>query len=254
MDEKQTPIKYQTTEDLKQLLQREGETMPAQQLLELLNELESRETGVFDADAAWQRFQIDYQTIEPEKQRTVGFWRRGLAAAAAVLVLVVGLSVAVGAVGGKDLWQMMVSWTDSAFTISVTPQQPETEEIPLDTFCGVVEGGTGEKGLVPTYIPDRYELSDMEKINNPDGAAYTVSYRCGEAYLGIHVEVYRPGETTVMEKDDTPVETYSADGVDYYIMENMGRMNVVWVKKGYKCHMNGDLTREELMEMLASVK
>lgn len=259
MNEKQTPMEYRSTEELEQLLQQEGETMPAEQLLELLDELASRKPNTADTDAAWQRFQSDYMTMEPEKPRTAGFWRRGFAVAAAALVLVVGLSVTVGAIGGRNLWQAVVSWTEDRFTMSGSQLPQEQQKKPIDesevpeTFYEWIEEATGMIGLTPAVIPEGFELLEMERTEDPGRVIFHASYQCGERYFQIHVETCFPEEPIHVEKDETPVETYTGMDVDCYIVQNTKTVVAIWRKDGYQCIINGSLTREELMMMLDSV-
>jgi hypothetical protein len=258
MNEKQTPMEYRSTEELEQLLQQEGETMPAEQLLELLDELASRKPNTADTDAAWQRFQSDYMTMEPEKPRTAGFWRRGFAVAAAALVLVVGLSVTVGAIGGRNLWQAVVSWTEDRFTMSGS-QLPQEQQKPInesevpETFYEWVEEATGMTGLTPAVIPEGFELLEMERTEDPGRIIHHASYQCGERHFQIHVETCFPEEPIHVEKDETPVEIYTGMDVDCYIVQNTKTLVAIWRKDGYQCLINGSLTREELMMMLDSV-
>lgn len=258
MNEKQTPMEYRSTEELEQLLQQEGETMPAEQLLELLDELASRKPDTADTDAAWQRFQSDYMTTAPEKPRTAGFWRRGFAVAAAALVLVVGLSVTVGAIGGRNLWKAVVSWTEDRFTMSGS-QLPQEQQKPInesevpETFYEWIEEATGMTGLTPAVIPEGFELLEMERTEEPGRIIHHASYLRGEQYVRLDVRTQLPDNATYFEKDDTPVELYTGMGVDCYIMQNIDRLTAVWVKDGYQCVISGDLTREELMMMLDSV-
>lgn len=258
MNGKRTPIEYLSAEELEQLLQREGETMPSEELLQLLDELERRELASFDADAAWQRFQSDYMTMEPEKTRTAGFWQRGFAVAAAVLVLVAGLSVTAGAIGGRNLWQTVVSWTEDRFTMSGSQPQ-QTEQKPIDesevpeTFYALIEADIGVTGLAPAKIPEGFELLEMERSEMPDRFVYRASYACGERYLQTYVEPCTPEDPVHVEKDEAPVEIYAGMDVDCYIVQNTKTLVAIWRKDGYQCIISGELTREELIEMLDSV-
>ena len=253
MDEKRTPMESRSTEELGQLLQREGDTMPTEELLQLLEELDSRKSGASDAEAAWKRFQTDYlaDAEEPQPRKS---WRRGLVAAAAVLVLVVGIPMTAGAISGGDLWQIIVNWTKDTFVISGTEQLP-TEEQPkvYETFYEEVYAETGISGLVPTWIPEEFELAEIERTEQPGRIAYRAWYVRDEQYLRLMVQTHLPEEATHIERDDTPVESYTENGVDYYIVHNGSRMTAVWIKDGYECLISGDVTREEMEQMLESV-
>lgn len=253
MDEKRTPMESRSTEELEQLLRQEGETMPTEELLQLLEELDSRKTASSDVKTAWMRFQTDYlaDAEEPQPQKS---WRRGLVAAAAVLVLVVGLSITVHAIGGQSLWQIIVNWTKDTFVISGTEQLP-TEEQPkvYETFYEEVYAETGISGLAPTWIPEEFELVEFERTEQPGRIAYRAWYVRDEQYLRLMVQIHLPEEATHIERDDTPVESYTENGVDYYIVHNGSRMTAVWIKDGYECLISGDVTREEMEQMLESV-
>ena len=253
MDEKYTPIECCSTQDLEQLLRREGETMPAEELLPLLDELARRKPATADPAAAWQQLQSEYLFRE-EAPRKRFSWRRGLAVAAAAAVLVAGLVVSVGAIGGRNLWKLVLNKTKDTLVLSgVEPTAPEDEPEAYDTFHDEVYADTGIGGLAPSYIPEGYELAEFERRQEFEKTVYFARYIRGEQYLRVQVQTWLPDDVVHIEKDDTPIEVYSEMEVDCYITRNLDRMTATWVKGGYQCIISGDVTHDELIKMLDSV-
>ena len=63
-----------------------------------------------------------------------------------------------------------------------------------------------------------------------------------------------PGELTATYQKDASLKlTYSAGGIDHYIMENYDNLSVSWVNGTVEGHIQGDLTLEEMKAMLDSI-
>ena len=175
---KLTAADYQTmtTGELEELLRLDMEG-PAgadtDSVLLILEELENRkkaeQTGN-SAQKAWESFQRDYlPEIEEqfEQKKSVPWWRP-LAAAAAVLVLLVGLTATVDAFGWVDVWGAVAKWAKETFSFVGTGQTQPAEPTPEDargfeSFYQVIAEKTGKTDLVPTVFPGGFMLDNIEQ-------------------------------------------------------------------------------------------
>ena len=57
-----------------------------------------------------------------------------------------------------------------------------------------------------------------------------------------------------VEKSEDLIEIYAVSGVEYYLLANNERKQAVWIKDSYECYILGDLTIEELKQMIDSIK
>ncbi len=81
------------------------------------------------------------------------------------------------------------------------------------------------------------------------------TYKFGEYVLLIEIKDYLPRAQTEYEKDDTPVEIYSHDGVDYYIFHNKDYVNAAWLENGvFECYMGGFMSVSEMKQMINSIQ
>ena len=83
-------------------------------------------------------------------------------------------------------------------------------------------------------------------------AAYTVGTREFTILITIHdtpPELY----TGTYQKDATVEEDYSAGGICHYIVGNNETISAMWVNGYVEGHIQGELTLEELQQMIDSI-
>jgi len=255
-----------TTEELKQLLREDAETengTDTEEILCVMEVLASRNKNADTGNRAqkvWESFQRDYLPEleeKPEQKKSVSWWRP-LAAAAAVLVLLVGVTVTVDAFGWVDVWDAVVNWAKETFSF-VNSDQPRlgepapTDEEQYGSFAQAIFDATGQTDLVPTYIPDGFALDEI-KIDEIPGRISFLSFYCnGEKTFRIQVKPYEGEDPEWTEKSGNAYELYPHLGTDYYIFANYEQNWAVWIKDSYECYISGDLSVEEIKTMIDSI-
>ena len=171
----------------------------------------------------------------------------------------VGLSAtAVSAFGWEDIWNAVAKWAKETFsfvsgsdTELTEPQEKTAQE--YTSLQEALEGTDQDSDIVPTYIPDGYQLEDIAIHENPMQSIYVAKYMSGEKELMITVQSYVENDLEIVEINDTLLEIYIVDGVEYRIFSNNQQLRAVWIKGSYECYISGELTLEEIKTMIDSI-
>ena len=112
--------------------------------------------------------------------------------------------------------------------------------------------------VFPTWIPDGFVLDEIlvTKDHVSNNMDLDISYeKSGEEYLfGVSLIAVEEGiENGRIEKDDRPVITYSAGGVDWYIMHNLDNINATTIVDDYLILLSGPVTVDEMKQVIDSV-
>lgn len=255
-----------TTEELKQLLREDSETSDGtdtEEVLCIMEVLASRnnieDTGN-RAQKIWESFQRDYlpEIEEQSEQKKSLPWWRPLATAAAVLVLLIGITVTADAFGWADIWGAVTRWAKETFSF-VSSDQPQLDEpTPADTrefetLYQAIAEKTGRTDLVPTAIPEGFVLDSIETQENREQNVYLAFYIKNTSFFKIHMQSCVGTETEWVEKSTEALEIYEADGTNYYIFANNEQLTAAWTKDSYECYISGELTVEEMKMMIDSI-
>ena len=282
-----------SSEELEALLRQELEQddpAAAQAILEELARRTPEDAG--EAEKAWRVFQTHYLPIEggesiyaeERKGRTFRLWRTVSAAAIAAMLACV---LIVQAGGTNALVGTVARWTTEQFsfgdnltdhdheeallaesgggdTVSQTEASPETGEVdtltPPRTQYLSFEAALEDFGLpelLPSYIPEGYSFYQAERVNLVSWEDLSVLYTNGEEqFLQFSYSRTAPDAvvSSIVEKDDTPVELYERDGVTYYFVSNLGYESVNWkTDELTECRVGGFVSREELKAVIDSM-
>lgn len=262
------------TQDLEAILRLDSEAPQGQEsdtekILYIAGVLAKRKNAMNTGKTAleaWESFEKNYLPIEEDSvdytaqtKKTVKPWVRRLTAAAAAIVLMVGLSAtAVSAFGWEDIWNAVAKWAKETFsfvsssdTELTEPQEKTAQE--YTSLQDALEGTDQDSDIVPTYIPEGYELDDITVDENPIQRIYVAKYVSGDKELMITVQSYLENDLEIVEINDTLLEIYIVDGVEYRVFSNNQQLRTVWVKGSYECYISGELTLEEIKTMIDSI-
>ena len=200
---------------------------------------------------------VSESTTAAFKPSSRGRWRRGLIAAAAMLVIVIGSSITANAMG-FDLWEVIAKWTQETFHFSYAGDEntdaPEKDDAtPFAGLQALLDLHGVETLLVPTWIPDGYVEVDVNVEETPKQRRFVAKYQLGEDTIRIRIVDYLSSAPTEIEQSDALLETYSNDGTVFYIFDNGNQLQAVWLSESFECYISGPLDLSEIKEMIDSI-
>lgn len=265
-----------TDDQLRQILRAdaqktEGEETDVAMLLSIMEELAARrkERNVCpDSTAALDSFRQNYApegyatpleaSGNTERKRKTTRWMRGLIAAAAALVLVIGGAVTAGAFG-MNVFEIVGKWTKETFylgagdqTIPDEPSKPMV--LPCASFQELLNQFGVEAKLVPTWLPEGYEPLDAKMRETPKQRMFTAAYQRGDDLLKLQINDYLREYPGQFEQSGTTVEIYESAGISYHIFSNNEKLCAVWIVESYECSISGRVTAEEMKKMIDSIQ
>lgn len=185
-------------------------------------------------------------------------WMRGLIAAAAMLVFIIGGSLTARAMG-FDLWGIIVRWTQETFYLDYpgkvgNEKSPDPDYQPCASLQAAMDAYKITAALVPTWLPEEYEEVDVQTEETPLQLRIFGKYQSGENEIRIRIVDYLSGAPVQVERSDSLIKVYPSNNIDYYIFSNYDQLNVSWINGQYECHIIGPLTLTEIEKMIDSIE
>lgn len=202
---------------------------------------------------------VSESTTVAFKPSSRGRWRRGLIAAAAMLVLVIGSSITANAMG-FDLWEVIAKWTQETFHWGYAGQieesNPPTPDYahPCASLQDALDDYDISATIVPHWIPSGYIEDDIQITQTPKHRAFRARYVFGENTIVIRIAEFLNDFPMQIEQSDTLIEIYQSSGIDYYIFNNEGNLQAVWISENFECFISGPISVSEIKEMIDSIK
>ena len=277
-------LEQMRTEELEALLQQEftaadGGEPDVDYIMAIMEVMKQRDANPpaaeVDVDAAWRDFKENYQgqasayetevlpdrdsshldqiTSPSPKKKSRRILRAAVITAACIVILCGAASAF-----GFDILQAFADWTAETFGF-VTPGQEEAEapqDDPYNTLRLAVSKET-DIPTVPTWFPDGTVLiGNISVVEHLDKTRIQASFETNKGQFTIRVQIYN----TVPEKyegtyqvDNEFSEPYEVDGIIHYIMSNNDTNSVAWVNGVVEGHIQGNLSVEDLKEMVNSI-
>ena len=254
------------TEELEEILRLDAEMPEGQEsdinkILYIMEVLaERKRNNSHTGKTALEAYESFKQNYMPETDNTAPVkvksrcprWMRSLTAAAAVLAILLASSITAKAFG-FNLWKTVIQWTQETFHFGQWGESKENNTLPYTSLQEALEKANVPDKLVPTTVPEGYALVNITAERNPMKKTYRAIYANGEKNLVITVRDYLDKYPVYVEQSDGLTEEYTVSGVTYYLFSNLEHNRVVWLYESYECDISGDLTLEELKEMINSI-
>ncbi len=259
-----------TSQQLQELLRLDSETpdnggMDIEEILYIMEVLAERKKDSFTDEKAlrsWETFQRDYLDTQDEedvpnvipmpsrKRSGVRRW----AAAAAAVVLLIGIPITAVALSSKKLWNADFVWKNGHFSFQAEDPAIATKD--NGAFLQALSDHGVDTSVVPSRILERYVLKEIDIHESSEKnwlvAAYT-NRENDQDDLFISVDIFMPSNPGRAEANEDILEVYEADGIEYYIVRNNNRLKALWLTGPYKCYISGNLTIEEIKVMIDSI-
>lgn len=194
---------------------------------------------------------VPIEHSKPRKRRRLV--RGAVVLAAAVVVLVAG-SLSASAFGGS-FWNTIAQWTKETFGFE-NPTTPNPENhYEFADLQDALENYEIKENVVPTWVPEGYTAGEVQITEDPYRIKFDEIYSNESSdELLVCIYFYRDGNVPIVKYEKTEdVTVYTTHGIDYYIMENLGQMQAIWINGSNECSITGDLTETELETMIDSI-
>lgn len=261
--------------ELAELLSQTPEDIDSDELDALLDALEEVDpmpmAGVPDTEESLARFHKRYAALFlPEGDLTAGkpetpekkHFRRltfKFAAIAAAVTVLLG-SVAAQAFG-LDIFGAIARWSAESFqmrsgempyaTIRTNPLA-EGESAYYDTLQDAVDAFGITEPVVPQWVPERFELSEVKAKNRKDGIHIYASYTYSDEYFQIRYKETTTVDFQNLEKE-TGVELYTCNKMGHYLTNDMERWKAYWQNGELECRISGNISEQELKDIIESI-
>lgn len=192
-------------------------------------------------------------------------WRTSLVAAIVAVVMML-CSMVTAQAFGFDVFGAIARWTKGTFNFSIIAQPSNSQEnIPRPATNGdfaTLQDALDAYGVLETVSPKWYPagLNTIEISVFPRSTGITIQaeYEIEEASVSITVRQYPTVEDAAIsvgafEKDSDNVTQYESNGIIHYIMSNNSKCVVTWANNALVCSIMGDLTVDELKQMINSI-
>lgn len=266
------------TEDLKAILRLDAQLESGgidQELvlhiMEVVSERE-KEEGAYqpdDAQNAYARFMQHYypnrddydllyedsdgspvassQKSRPQMRR----WLNIAAAVAIVITVLAGASMTASALG-YDIWGAVASWTDDIFRFTSQDPAPTDDRTLSDVQNALTQEGVTLE-LIPTWLPEGYVAEPVIISGTPQAKIFTIIHKNGEKRIRFVIQYLTDGSKAQYEKSSGNVEIFEFAGIQHYIYENNSRTQAGWVIENCECSLAGDISVEEMKQIIKSI-
>ena len=197
--------------------------------------------------------ETDNNAIPIEAKHKVPRWVRSLTATAAVLAILLTGAVTAKAFG-FDVWKAVVQWSQETFHFGDGGGSEADDNLHYTSLREALEKGNVPVWFVPTYIPAEFSLAEINVQQTPKNSIYTAKYICEEKVIIIAVRNYLDCDPFYVEQSEGFVEEYEMSGIAFYLLSNQGQNRAIWLYESYECEISGNVTIEELKEIIDSIQ
>ena len=95
---------------------------------------------------------------------------------------------------------------------------------------------------------------DIKTEQTPLKKTYRAIYKYERQTLKITVRDYLDGEPFFVEQSEGLVEACEISGITYYLFDNNEQVQAVWTVDSYECYISGNITIDELKQMISSIE
>jgi len=262
------------TEELQEILLKhlngELETEPdTQDLFEIMEVLSKRRKtenpqAFRSNEEAFAEFVAYYMPKETEKpaqpKRSIlssRLLRTAAAVLAIVLILTLGTTVTAKAFN-FDIWGKFAIWTKEFFHFTddsgVNAPKPDKEvSVEYNQLREALMTHNLDEKIIPSWLPDGYRHKDVTVMTSPFERSIVAIYERDNMELIIRIRQTFGVEPEQVEKNDSLLEIYAANDINYYIFSNTETLQAAWVMGEFECQIIGRITIDEMKAMIDSI-
>lgn len=251
-----------TTSELKNLITSdfysENASIDSDELYVILQILEERESDPkYDTQSLWKSFTDNYLSLA---KRKISLYESSISSSRykpmrskrlIVFIALIVFIITISTIGFEKNFM-------NVLPISTAEYLGVHEDITLlskEDLQELFELSTLPEHVVPTWLPPELVLTDKSSCKNSSFEDIYLHYDnpTNAEYLNFSISYLKTDVAAYYEKDDTPVEIYNKDNVDFYIMKNIDDIVVVWKVDNFECSLSGTISREKIMKIIDSI-
>lgn len=212
-------------------------------------------------DALWQDYKAARDSAgDTDKQKNTS--RQiiiKLSAMAALLALIICITPAVA--GVSSLCKLFGSWSEETFSFLPTMQPTEPRETHTfvtdhpglqQLYDAVTQLGITEP-VVPTWVPEGYQLEQLTQQNTPNGICVFALLECEDSIISLVLQPYTETGSREYSKDHTNVETLEISGIIHYILCNDQQTSALWTVNDLECALSVCGGDADIQQILLSI-
>jgi hypothetical protein len=207
---------------------------------------------------AWEQYQLKSQTIHKKPRKMSGVLLR---VASVVLVLFTLMALFAQEANAKNFFGRLIAWTESVFSF-IDPAEKDTATKAYvfrtknpdlqELYEQVVALGITAP-VVPSWIPEGYELTECKVTETPTDTYLSASFTHGNMQMVYQLDVFSDNTTHNFYKDSTEIRKEEKNGIEHTIMQNNGYMVAVWTIDNIQCAISMDCHEEMLLKILNTI-
>lgn len=180
-----------------------------------------------------------------------------LAAVAAVLICTLVLANSVN----TSIFDAIAQWTSGVFgfekeasfaTIKTNPLA-EGEEASYDSLQEALDAFGITAPLNPQCIPERFELDTVTAANKAGGISICAYYVAEDGYVMLQYNESDGADFRDLERENGVTSLYDYDGFSHFIVADEDREKAYWQNGELECCLSGNVSKEELKEIINSI-
>jgi hypothetical protein len=214
------------------------------------------------AQKAWESFQQYYMPEESKKsvvRKKPALWVRRMTAVAAIAALLILVPLTSSALTPGEAWEIIAQWAKETFSFvsegnAQVSEPMEADQREFSSLQEMLEAEKHDPYMVPTWIPEGFALSEIEKDSTPVQEAYSAIYLNGEEKLLIQVRTHLSSDIQNGEIGNDPLEIYIHDGTEYYIFQNNAQLFTTWMVGSYECFISGNISIDDAKMIIKSIR
>ena len=185
------------------------------------------------------------QAKKPQNKRYRRLLRTGLVATIAV-ILTITISLTASALG-YNLWGWIPNWGKEI--LSFKTEKPENQY--FGHIADILNSLAIEEKLCPTWLPADFTSTEIKAMMKP--LFLHECFQGNNRELTITISPTYGSESADYQKEDNPPEEYIAGNTVHYIFDNTNEITAVWYTKSYTTVIIGNITIEEMKNIINSV-
>lgn len=254
-----------STEQLDEMLLRELKKEPpeGERVRLILDILKQRESGTAldistPVEKAWQRYQTRVISARP---RTIVLGNWMWKAASVVLTLLVLTAFVPQEITAANFFQRIITWTEDVLSLK-SPSENRSREIAYEfqtdnpglqeVYDQVAALGVTAP-VVPMWLPEGYELEDLEIGVTPSRTFLTATFFDGSTNVVYQLDMYSSNITSAYYKDENIIREKEINGNIHTVVQNNQLLVALWTVENTECSIGINCQEDTLDRILNSL-